>query len=85
MAKSKRQGRIFVDYLRNGRGSTAIASYSLRSRPGMGIAMPISWDDLKRIKSPSDFTIKNYEKALKKEDPWKGFARSRRSLRRLLP
>ena len=45
MSKAKRQGKIFIDYLRNGRGATFIAPYSPRAREGAMIAMPIEWDD----------------------------------------
>ena len=47
MSKAKRRGRIFVDYLRNGRGATAIAPYSTRSRAGAYVATPVSWQQLR--------------------------------------
>jgi bifunctional non-homologous end joining protein LigD len=47
MAKDKRRGRIFIDYLRNAEGATAIASFSLRARDGAPVAMPVAWDELK--------------------------------------
>src|SRR5690606_14026384 len=46
VTKSKRKGKILVDYLRNGRGSTAVAPYSTRARPGAAVSMPIGWDEL---------------------------------------
>ena len=49
MAKAKRKGRIFVDYLRNERGSTAIAPYSTRSRDGAPVAAPITWEEVKTV------------------------------------
>jgi bifunctional non-homologous end joining protein LigD len=83
-SKAKRQGRIFIDYLRNGRGSTAIASYGLRARPGMSCAVPVSWEELSRSKGAGAFTVKSIDARLKRDDPWRGFTRSRRSLRRLV-
>lgn len=59
--KEKRQGRIFIDYLRNERGSTMVAPYSIRIKENAPISMPISWSDLKDI-SPQSFNINNYKK-----------------------
>lgn len=59
MSKQKREGKIFVDYLRNGRGATSVAPYSARARMGAPVSMPISWLDLPRLKSPSQYTIEN--------------------------
>jgi bifunctional non-homologous end joining protein LigD len=84
MSKSKRGGRIFVDYLRNGRGSTAVTSYSLRARPGLPVAVPVFWEELAELSGAAVFTIRNVEERLSRRDPWAGFARSRRSLKRLL-
>lgn len=72
-SKSKRQGRIFIDYLRNGRGSTAIASYSLRARPGAPIAVPLRWDELGRLKSAAQYHFGNIRTRIAKQaDPWAG-------------
>ncbi len=57
MAKSQRTGRIFIDWLRNERGATAVAPYSLRARPGASVATPIAWDELARIRSAGAFDI----------------------------
>jgi len=59
--KSQRKGKIFIDYLRNNRGSTCVAPYSLRSRNGATISMPITWDSLNKIK-PNEINIKNFRK-----------------------
>lgn len=61
--KSTREGKIFIDYLRNHRGSTCVAPYSLRAREGATISMPIDWTDLNKIK-PNQINIKNYKKYL---------------------
>lgn len=59
--KEKRQGKIFIDYLRNERGSTMVAPYSIRIKENAPISMPINWSDLKDI-SPQSFNINNYKK-----------------------
>jgi len=78
MSKKKRKGRIFIDYLRNERGSTAIAPFSPRRREGATLATPVSWDELSRTKSAGAFTIKTIGKRLAslKADPWKGYAQA---------
>ena len=72
MSKAKRTGRIFIDYLRNGRGSTAIAPYSTRARPGGQIATPVSWKELKDGAVPADFTLASVPRRIAKrfKDPW---------------
>ena len=79
-----RPGKIFVDYLRNGRGATAVASYSLRAREGAPVAMPISWSELARLQSGHQFDIKEVPKRLKRrrKDPWDGIDRIRQDLSR---
>jgi bifunctional non-homologous end joining protein LigD len=70
--EKNRVGKIFIDYLRNAHGATSVASYSLRARPEAGVATPLSWDELGRVKSGSAFTMQNVIARLKrlKADPW---------------
>ncbi|MFZ2028773.1 MAG: DNA ligase D [Vitreimonas sp.] len=76
MAKAKRKGRIFVDYLRNGRGSTAISPYSPRAKGTAPVAVPVSWSELKTIPSASVFKLKDMAKRLTEPDPWSDYAKS---------
>ena len=73
--KSARKGRIFVDYLRNGRGATAIAPYATRAREGATLAMPLGWDELERVVGPDHFTVTNARARLDAldSDPWESF------------
>jgi bifunctional non-homologous end joining protein LigD len=72
MAKAKREGRIFVDYLRNGRGATAIASYSTRAREGAPVAVPVRWDELNPALTSDRYTVDNVRRRLRAlvADPW---------------
>ncbi|MDH0867274.1 DNA ligase D [Mitsuaria sp. GD03876] len=69
-----RVGKIFPDYLRNGEGQTTAAAFSARARPGLGVSMPIDWDELSEVKRADQWTIANARDRLsfQKEDPWKG-------------
>ena len=80
--KSQRKGRIFIDWLRNAHGATSIASYSLRARPSAGVAMPLTWEDLTRVRKPDQFTLKNALAWIEKRDgdPWDGIDAFRQSL-----
>ncbi len=71
MAKKQRTGKIFVDYLRNGQGATAIMPYSARARPGATVAYPLSWRELKGV-DPRDYTVKTVPARLRRRrtDPW---------------
>jgi bifunctional non-homologous end joining protein LigD len=82
MSKAKRRGKIFVDYLRNQRGATAIASYSTRRRSGAPIAVPIAWEELTAKTRPDMFNIKNLPRRLDKlkKDPWADFFTTRQSI-----
>ncbi|HEY4294769.1 DNA ligase D [Luteibacter sp.] len=80
--KRFRRGKIYVDYLRNGRGATAVASYSLRSRPGAPVAVPLRWEELGKIKSGSAFDLRSVPKRLArlKKDPWEGIGKVKQDL-----
>jgi bifunctional non-homologous end joining protein LigD len=73
MARNRRGGRIFIDYLRNGRGATAVASYSTRARAGAPVAMPVAWSELAALPGPSHYTLATALQRLAKlkEDPWR--------------
>lgn len=73
-SKKLREGRIFIDYLRNGRGATSVASYSLRAREGAPVAVNLRWDELARLKAANAFNIDSVPKRLArlKADPWEG-------------
>ncbi|MBA2934431.1 DNA ligase D [Sphingomonas sp. CGMCC 1.13654] len=57
LSKAKRSGRIFIDYLRNQRGATAVMPYSVRARPGATVASPITWEELHTLDKPSHWTV----------------------------
>ncbi|PVA08798.1 DNA ligase D [Pelagivirga sediminicola] len=69
MSKSKRKGRIFIDWLRNERGATAIAPYSLRARPGAHVAVPVTWDELKDLDGANRFSMSDMAARLKADCP----------------
>ncbi|WP_454851463.1 DNA ligase D [Rhizobium binxianense] len=75
ITKSKRSGKILVDYLRNQRGQTAVAAYSTRARPGAAVSMPLSWEELGSVIGPAYFNVDNTPTRLAsmKADPWADF------------
>jgi bifunctional non-homologous end joining protein LigD len=75
ITKSKRHGKILIDYLRNGRGNTAVAPYSTRARKGAAVSMPLAWDELNEAIGPAYFTVSNAPARLAalSENPWDGF------------
>jgi bifunctional non-homologous end joining protein LigD len=78
-----RPKKIFIDYLRNGRGATAVASYSLRGRAGAPVAFPLRWNELEGLKRGDAYTIKNVPALLKgRRDPWAGIAEVKQDLSR---
>jgi len=68
MAKAKRKGRIFIDWLRNQRGSTAVLPYSARARPGAPVAAPVAWRELDAIDRPARWTIRDADELLRRAD-----------------
>jgi len=83
MAKRERRGRIYIDYLRNGRGATAVAAFSTRARSGAAVSTPLAWEELGPAIRANHFTLENLPKRLSfiDRDPWEGIL----SLRQELP
>jgi bifunctional non-homologous end joining protein LigD len=82
LTKSTRTGRIFVDYLRNAEGATAIAPYSARAKRNAPVAMPIGWEDLATDVRFDHFNVRNVPALLRKrrKDPWAGFFTLKQSI-----
>jgi bifunctional non-homologous end joining protein LigD len=83
ITKSKRQGKILIDYLRNQRGATAVAAYSTRARPGAQVSAPLTWDELADGARPEDFTVATMPARLEtlRRDPWEGFLEAARPMK----
>ena len=83
-SKAKRVGKIYLDYLRNERGATAVASYSTHARPGASVATPLSWDELSASLQPDRFSVRTVPQRLRKmqQDPWHSFFELRQSISR---
>ena len=78
--KVNRKGKLFVDYLRNERGSTAIAPWSSRSRQGAPAAVPVTWEELQSIQAANQFTLADAAQRAQQPDPWKGYFDTRQSI-----
>jgi bifunctional non-homologous end joining protein LigD len=79
--KRMRKGRIFVDYLRNDRGSTAVAPYSVRAREGAPVAMPMPWSEITRKLDPRRFTLRTAPALVaKRPDPWRDMSKVRQQI-----
>jgi bifunctional non-homologous end joining protein LigD len=74
-SKARREGRIYIDYLRNARGASAVASYSLRARPGFPVATPLFWNELRKVSGGAAFDRQSVVRRLQalSADPWEGF------------
>jgi bifunctional non-homologous end joining protein LigD len=80
MAKNERTGKIFLDYLRNDRLSTAVAPLSPRAREGATVSMPIPWSQVKKGLDPHRFTVRTAPGLLSKLKPWQDYDAGARSL-----
>ena len=75
MTKARRVGRIYVDYLRNTRGATAVCPYSTRAKDTAAVSVPLTWEELAKGATSADFTVQTVRERLrrKKKDPWTGY------------
>jgi bifunctional non-homologous end joining protein LigD len=82
MAKRARQGRIYIDYLRNGRGATAVGAYTPRARPGAPVSTPLSWDEVEKGVRADLFTVETLPRRLAAitSDPWAEMPKLRQSI-----
>jgi bifunctional non-homologous end joining protein LigD len=81
-SKAARRGRIYIDYLRNAMGATAVAAYSTRARPGATVSTPLSWDELSAAIKPDHFRVDNIPSRLAalEVDPWAEIDEVRQSI-----
>jgi bifunctional non-homologous end joining protein LigD len=82
IAKNKRTGRVFVDYLRNSETASAVSAYSARARKDAGVSTPLEWDELGRADIRRRFTVKTVPKRLAELtlDPWTGYSSTRQTI-----
>ncbi|MPN58368.1 Multifunctional non-homologous end joining protein LigD [bioreactor metagenome] len=78
--KAKRTNKIFIDWIRNGRGATSIAPYSIRARKGAAVSMPIAWDELDTV-APDGVTMADALLRIGSDDPWKDFFQNNQMLK----
>ncbi len=78
--KAKRSGKIFIDWIRNGRGATSIAPYSIRARKGAGVSMPIAWEELDTV-APDGINMAEALSRIGGKDPWNGFFQNNQMLK----
>jgi bifunctional non-homologous end joining protein LigD len=79
-SKADREGKIYVDYLRNAWGASIVTPYSTRSRPGAPVSAPLTWEELRGGAEPLDFTVLTVPARVTglREDPWSGYAEAAR-------
>jgi DNA ligase D len=83
MGPEHRKKKIFVDYLRNARGASTVAAYGVTARPGMGVSVPIGWDELAQTTGGAHWTLHNIDErlaALSKADPWAAYGRAKQDI-----
>ena len=82
MAKRARHGRIYIDYLRNGRGATAVGAYTPRARPGAPVSTPVSWEEVEQGVRPDEFTVETVPQRLTtlSADPWADIGKTRQTI-----
>jgi bifunctional non-homologous end joining protein LigD len=83
VAKLRREGKVFVDYLRNSETASAVAAFSARARPGAGVSTPLAWDELTEDEDiRQKFTVQTVPRRLAalKKDPWADYASTRQSI-----
>ena len=80
VSKAQRKGRIFIDYLRNQAGATAVAAYSVRAREQATVSVPVTWDELTAGLEPEEFDLRSVPARLAQleDDPWEGYAERQR-------
>jgi bifunctional non-homologous end joining protein LigD len=84
LRKAERPGRIFIDYLRNGRSATSVAPYSVRARKGAPVSVPVEWDELASLKAANRILVTNISAQLAKDDPWTDFESDRVDLHKVV-
>jgi len=80
MTKALRKGKIFIDYFRNSREATSVAAYSTRARPGAPVSLPLTWEQLSKVKAANAFTVLDLKKHIR-QDAWRGIDKVRQRLR----
>jgi bifunctional non-homologous end joining protein LigD len=82
MGAQNRRKKIFIDYLRNNRGSSTVVAWSARARPGLGVSVPLTWDEVSATTSGNQWNVANLHERLDglKQDPWAGYAKTRQRI-----
>ncbi len=80
LSKARRKGRLFIDYLRNERGSTAICPWSIRSREGAPVAVPLEWDEVPKLKKANGFTLADAAGRAKDKEAWADYFKLKQTL-----